>query len=78
MATLDRYLRSVMRRCRKNFPDDGILIVTVEEPPGDEDCPDITYMTNMEPDEVAEIVGCLTAPSEPANDETGRAGETLH
>ena len=78
MATLDKYLRSVVRRVKQKFPDAGILIVTVDEP---EDEPELTYFSNMEPDEMQEVLGILVQPEPPDSDpfeDIVYAGQTLH
>jgi len=79
MAKLSRYLSSVLKRVQKKFPEAGLLIVSVEEDEAGEGAT-MTYLTNMEADEVAEIARPLVdpdnadplecAPEEPAHDVT--------
>jgi hypothetical protein len=63
MATLDEFLRQTIETVKKKFPDAGILLVSVEDL-DDEAQPEITYLTNMGPEEMAEVVSCIVEPDD--------------
>ncbi len=72
MSSLDEYLRATIRRVQRKFPEAGILFVAVADGPDEAGEPEITYMTNMDREEVNSVVGLIGEPS------AAPAGAVLH
>ena len=62
MSQLDDLLRSMIDKAKEQFPEAGILFVAVEDSDDDERGPEITYMTNMGPEEVSDVLTVIAEP----------------
>ena len=53
--TLDDFMRDTLRAAQEKFPDAGLLMVVVEDVDGTDEY-EATMMTNMDPEEVNDVV----------------------
>ena len=74
MAALDVFLRDTLTAAQAKFPDVGIMLVSVENAPDGEEAHEITMMTNMQADEVEDVLAEL--PN--SDDEIVLPGELVH